>query len=184
MVSLVTKSCPPLCKPMDSSPPGSSVHGISQARILEWIDISFSRGSSDPERSNPESPALQQILYCLSHQGSPRVSLWFWFAFPSWLMNDLFLCFFTISVSSLLKYLSNYFSFLKTRMFACNWIVEFWEFFVYSGYSSFVRHITCKYFFSVAYLFILLSMSFEEQGFSVLRKFSWLFFLSWIMFLV
>ena len=33
------------CDPMDSSPPGSSVHGIFQARILEWVAISFSRGS-------------------------------------------------------------------------------------------------------------------------------------------
>ena len=36
------------CDPMDCSPPGSSVHGILQARILEWIAISFSRGSSRP----------------------------------------------------------------------------------------------------------------------------------------
>ena len=35
-----------LCEPMDCSPPGSSVHGIFQARILEWVAISFSRGSS------------------------------------------------------------------------------------------------------------------------------------------
>ena len=43
---LVTQSCPSLCYPMHCSPPGSSVHGISQARILEWVAISFSRGSS------------------------------------------------------------------------------------------------------------------------------------------
>ena len=36
------QSCPTLCDPMDSSPPGSSVHGILQARILEWVTISFS----------------------------------------------------------------------------------------------------------------------------------------------
>ena len=36
------------CNPMDCSPPGSSVHGISQARILEWVAIAFSRGSSQP----------------------------------------------------------------------------------------------------------------------------------------
>ena len=35
--ALVTQSCPTLCNPMDCSPPGSSVHGISQARILEWV---------------------------------------------------------------------------------------------------------------------------------------------------
>ena len=44
----VTQSCPTLCCPMDCSPPGSSIHGIFQARILEWIAISFSRGSSQP----------------------------------------------------------------------------------------------------------------------------------------
>ena len=44
--ALVTKSCPPLCDPMDCSPPGSSVHGISQTKILEWVAISYSRVSS------------------------------------------------------------------------------------------------------------------------------------------
>ena len=43
---LVAQSCPTLHNCMDCSPPGSSVHGISQARILEWVAISSSRGSS------------------------------------------------------------------------------------------------------------------------------------------
>ena len=43
---LVAKSCPTLVIPMDCSFPGSSVHGILWARILEWFAISFSRGSS------------------------------------------------------------------------------------------------------------------------------------------
>ena len=43
---LVAQSCPTLCNPMDCSPPGSSVHGIFQAKILEWVAISFSGGSS------------------------------------------------------------------------------------------------------------------------------------------
>ena len=47
-VHLVTKLCSILCNPMDYSPPHSSVHGISQARILEWVAISFSRESSWP----------------------------------------------------------------------------------------------------------------------------------------
>ena len=42
------QSCLVLCDPMDCSPPGSSVHGILQARILEWVDIPSSRGSSPP----------------------------------------------------------------------------------------------------------------------------------------
>ena len=45
---LVSKLCPTLCNPTDCSPPGSSVHGILQARILEWVAILFSRGSSWP----------------------------------------------------------------------------------------------------------------------------------------
>ena len=45
---VVTQSCPTLCNPMDCSPRGSSVHGIFQARMLEWVAISFSRGSSRP----------------------------------------------------------------------------------------------------------------------------------------
>ena len=40
------QSCLTPCDPMDCSPPGSSVHGISQARVLEWVAISSSRGSS------------------------------------------------------------------------------------------------------------------------------------------
>jgi len=43
---LVTQSCLTLCNPMDCSLPGSSVHGILQARILEWVAIPFSRGFS------------------------------------------------------------------------------------------------------------------------------------------
>ena len=42
------QSCPSLCNPMDYSLPGSSVHGILQARILEWVAMPSSRGSSDP----------------------------------------------------------------------------------------------------------------------------------------
>ena len=44
----VAQSCPTLCDPMDCSPPGSLVHGIFQAWILEWVAVSFSRGSSWP----------------------------------------------------------------------------------------------------------------------------------------
>ena len=44
----ITQSCPTLCNPVDCSLPGSSDHGIFQARVLEWVAISFSRGSSQP----------------------------------------------------------------------------------------------------------------------------------------
>ena len=46
--SEVAQLCPTLCNPVDCSLPGSSIHGILQARILEWVAISFSRGSSQP----------------------------------------------------------------------------------------------------------------------------------------
>ena len=48
MKVLATQSCPTLCGPMNCSPLGSSVHGILQVRILEWVAIPFSRGSSQP----------------------------------------------------------------------------------------------------------------------------------------
>ena len=73
---LVTESCLTL-QPMDCSLSGSSVHGISQARVLEWIAISFYRVSSQPkDRSHgPKihltSPALQADSLPLSRQGSP-----------------------------------------------------------------------------------------------------------------
>ena len=54
----VTQSCPTLCNPMDCRPPGSSVRGILQTRILEWVAISFSWLSSQP-RIETGSPVLQ-----------------------------------------------------------------------------------------------------------------------------
>ena len=53
---LVAQSYPALCDPMDCSPPGSSVHGISQARILEWVAMPSSRGSSQPRGRTQVSP--------------------------------------------------------------------------------------------------------------------------------
>ena len=58
--SSVSKSCPPLCDPTDCSLPGSSVHGILQARTLERAAISSSRGFFLTQRSNPR-------LFCLLH---------------------------------------------------------------------------------------------------------------------
>ena len=55
--SEVAQPCPTLCDPMDCSKPGSSIHGISQARILEWIVNSFSRGFPQT-RDQTRSPAL------------------------------------------------------------------------------------------------------------------------------
>ena len=48
MKVLVAQLCLSLCDPVDCGPPGSSVHGILQARLLEWVAILFCRGSSQP----------------------------------------------------------------------------------------------------------------------------------------
>ena len=55
---LVAQSCPTLCDPMDCNLLGSSVHGILQARTLEWVVIPFSRELPNPGKK-PGSPALQ-----------------------------------------------------------------------------------------------------------------------------
>ena len=88
--SEVTQSCPTLCDPMDCSPSGSSVHGIFQAIVLEWIAISFSRGSSQPrDRTQGSNPGLlhcRQMLYHLSHQGS-HFSLFMFNILVKWVEN-------------------------------------------------------------------------------------------------
>ena len=147
----VAQSCPTLCDPMDCSLPSSSVHGIFQAIVLEWIAISFSRESSRPrdrtqvsrivgrcftvwatrevlllsynyticdpmdfsltgflhpwdfpgkstgvgrhfllqgifptQGSNPGLPHCRQMLYRLSHQGSPQTGLVIPFSWDNW----------------------------------------------------------------------------------------------------
>ena len=60
------QSCPILCNPMDCSPPGSFVNEIFQARILEWVVISYSRGSSltrDRTHTSYVSCIGRQVLY-------------------------------------------------------------------------------------------------------------------------
>ena len=65
------QSCLTLCNPMDCSPPGSSVHGILQARILEWVTVLFSRRSSPP-RDQTRSPTLQADSLPAELQGKPK----------------------------------------------------------------------------------------------------------------
>ena len=67
----ISQSRPTLYDPVDCSPPGSSVHGILQARILEWVAISLLQGILPTQRLNPGLLHCRQIPYHLSHQGSP-----------------------------------------------------------------------------------------------------------------
>ena len=86
-----------LCNPMDYSLPDSSIHGILQARVLEWVAFPFSRGSSWlrdwTQGSNPGVLHCRQILYHLSHQGSPAAAINFGSLqtrkkTPEWLESD------------------------------------------------------------------------------------------------
>ena len=60
---LVAQSCSALWNPMDCSPPGSYVHGILQARMLEWVAMPFSRGSFQPRDQNQ----IYRLIYILMH---------------------------------------------------------------------------------------------------------------------
>ena len=63
------QSCLTLCDPIDGTPPGSTVPGILQEKILEWVAISFSRGSSQP-KDEPGSSALQADSLLAEPQGN------------------------------------------------------------------------------------------------------------------
>ena len=66
---LAAQFCPTLCSPRDYSPPGPCVHGILQARILEWVAMPSSRGSS-PARDQTRISCTEADFLPLSHQGS------------------------------------------------------------------------------------------------------------------
>ena len=72
LMLLVTQSCPALCNPTNCSPPVSSVHGILQARIPEWVAISFFRDLPDPGME-PGSPALQADSLLSEPPGKPNM---------------------------------------------------------------------------------------------------------------
>ena len=67
---LISQPCLILCDPMDSSPSGSSVHGIFQARMPEWAAFSFSRGA-------PGLLHCRKILYHLSHREHLKLTIWY-----------------------------------------------------------------------------------------------------------
>ena len=73
MCCLVAKSVQLFCNPMACSPPGSSVPGVSQARILEWLAISFSRASSPPRDWTHVSCISRWILY---HGATRKAQIW------------------------------------------------------------------------------------------------------------
>ena len=72
VVGLVANSCPTLATPWTVACPGSSVHGILQARILEWVAISFSRESSQP-RNRIQVSRIAGRFFTDRHKGSPYI---------------------------------------------------------------------------------------------------------------
>ena len=68
----VTQSRLTLCNTRDCNLPGSSVHGIAQTRVLEWVAVSFSRGSSPPG-IKPRSPTLQADASTSEPPGKPNL---------------------------------------------------------------------------------------------------------------
>ena len=71
MKGQVTQSCPTLCDPTDYT-----VHGILQVRILEWVAFPFSKWIFPAQGLNPGLRHCREILYQLSHQGSPKILEW------------------------------------------------------------------------------------------------------------
>ena len=113
------QSCLSLCHPLDCSPPGPSVHGILQARMLEWAAVPPPGELPDPgiEPVTPAAPALQADPLQLSHQGSallgyiivyfPFISWWMFGLLRLWLLSinaamnicvQVFVCFYMFSL--------------------------------------------------------------------------------------
>ena len=119
-IVLIAKSCPTLCACMDCSPPGSPVHGILEARILEGVAISFSRGSSRPRDRTHISCTGKWFLYYTATREAPRPT-------PPWklaLMNNIFLLSKDFETKSSLF---NFFPPLASLSWGINlkWIYEF-----------------------------------------------------------
>ena len=93
-----------LCNPMDYSPPGSSVQGILQARILEWIAISFSRGSSWP-RDQIQVSCIAGRFFSIWAKGKVTLNLLWLF---SWYLSRT-------------KSLKSYMAFYKINIFLEHW---------------------------------------------------------------
>ena len=86
MCVLVAQSCPPLCNPMDRSPPGPSVHGILQARTLEWVAISFSKRNYRKKVKSLSHIRLFVTPWTVAYQAPPSMEFSrqeYWSGLPS-----------------------------------------------------------------------------------------------------
>ena len=81
VLCLVIQSCPTPCNSMDCSPPGSFVHGDSSGKNTRVGCHALLQGIFPTQGSNPGLPHCRYILYCPSHQGSPRILEWIAYPF-------------------------------------------------------------------------------------------------------
>ena len=113
---LVAKSCPTLCDPVDHSPPGSSIHGILQARILEWVAISFSRASSQPRDQTHVSCLSVCVCMCVNISVCVYTYKCKLYVYCT-CMYICMLCFFRY-------YVKNFKYILKWEQWSLNWVYE------------------------------------------------------------
>ena len=124
---MLLQSCPTLCSPMNCSLPGSSLHGILQARILEWVAMPSPRGSSCPRDWTCISYIScigKQILYSQGHLGSPHYlhnlkQSMINFLLIKWIKKGMFIGTQGSPLSSLI---------LLTVFFFVVWVFVFWLF--------------------------------------------------------
>ena len=114
MEVVASQSCLTVCYPKNCSPPGSSVHGIFQARILEWVGVSSSRESSQPSDWTRALLHCRQILYHLSHQGNPYASTF---------VGSL-LCLYPTNVGNMISGSSAFSSFSKPSLYTWKSLVH------------------------------------------------------------
>ena len=127
--SEVAQSCLTLCDPMDCSLPGSSVHGIFQAKILEWVAISFFRGSSQPRDWTRVSHIVGR---CLKVSGS-----------IFWEVMDMFIALIVVMVSwytlacKLIElYTFNRYNFLFVKYTSDKWFTNISSGWLWNIYAS------------------------------------------------
>ena len=134
-----------LCDLMDYT-----VHGILQARILEWVAFPFSRGIFLTQGSNPGLPHCQWILYQLSHQGNPIILEWVGYPFSrgsSWLRNQS-------GVSCIAGgFFTNWAikEALKKRNARCNLMTWLWSLYILQIYNLLVTYVANMFCLTVVY---------------------------------
>ena len=117
-VSKVAQLCPTLCNPMDCSLPGSLVHEILQARVLEWVAPSFSRGSSQLRDQTGVSCIVSR---CFTIWATREAQ---WLCRP-WYLTDIFLKINSVSLSLQREWLTIFV--ISGEIWTFSWKSEFWK---------------------------------------------------------